>query len=199
MLEFDINHLNKSLAFTESFCVHNTNNYNIQHFEGQYFLNGVSIKPTISKPPKSSTSNDENNNFLSYLTLVLILWCTSATCTDRQHDFVKCLQHEFDNFSNLVYTPTPTNSSFLSILRSTIQNQRFATDATPTPQAIITPDHESQIPPLIRCATQTDLQIRTRSGGHDFEGLSYVAQVPFVIIDLINLSEITVDAAEKTA
>ncbi|XP_047952487.1 O-acetylstemmadenine oxidase-like [Salvia hispanica] len=31
------------------------------------------------------------------------------------------------------------------------------------------------------------------------EGLSYVSQVPFVIVDLINLSEVTVDVEEKTA
>ncbi|GAY33868.1 hypothetical protein CUMW_008430 [Citrus unshiu] len=44
-----------------------------------------------------------------------------------------------------------------------------------------------------------NLQIRVRSGGHDFEGLSYVCHVPFVVIDLLNLSEISVDAAEQTA
>ncbi|KAL0430927.1 UNVERIFIED_CONTAM: Berberine bridge enzyme-like 18 [Sesamum radiatum] len=43
------------------------------------------------------------------------------------------------------------------------------------------------------------MEIRTRSGGHDYEGLSYVSEVPFVIIDLINLSEVTVDAEQKTA
>ncbi|KAK6115472.1 hypothetical protein DH2020_007741 [Rehmannia glutinosa] len=43
------------------------------------------------------------------------------------------------------------------------------------------------------------MQIRTRSGGHDYEGLSYVSQVPFVILDLINFSEITIDAEHKTA
>ncbi|KAL0442401.1 UNVERIFIED_CONTAM: Berberine bridge enzyme-like 13 [Sesamum latifolium] len=43
------------------------------------------------------------------------------------------------------------------------------------------------------------MQIRTRSGGHDYEGLSYVSEVPFVIVDLINLSEVTVDAEQKTA
>ncbi|KAL1328294.1 hypothetical protein AAHE18_13G363300 [Arachis hypogaea] len=43
------------------------------------------------------------------------------------------------------------------------------------------------------------MQIRTRSGGHDYEGLSYVSEVPFVIIDLINLSEIHVDADNRTA
>ncbi|KAE7996034.1 hypothetical protein FH972_000783 [Carpinus fangiana] len=43
------------------------------------------------------------------------------------------------------------------------------------------------------------MQIRVRSGGHDFEGLSYVSDVPFVLIDLINLRSISVDAENSTA
>lgn len=37
-----------------------------------------------------------------------------------------------------------------------------------------------------------------RSGGHDFEGLSYVSQNSFVILDLINLRSITVDSQTDT-
>ncbi|KAL6992174.1 cinnamyl-alcohol dehydrogenase [Sarracenia purpurea var. burkii] len=43
------------------------------------------------------------------------------------------------------------------------------------------------------------MQIRVRSGGHDYEGLSYVSEVPFVVLDLINLRSITVDAENNTA
>ncbi|KAL2474828.1 FAD-binding Berberine family protein [Abeliophyllum distichum] len=43
------------------------------------------------------------------------------------------------------------------------------------------------------------MQIRVRSGGHDYEGLSYVSQVPFVILDLFNLCEISVDVEKKSA
>ncbi|CAL0324499.1 unnamed protein product [Lupinus luteus] len=45
------------------------------------------------------------------------------------------------------------------------------------------------------------MQIRTRSGGHDYEGLSYFSnsEVPFVIIDLINLREIEIDVEKSTA
>ncbi|KAL0305400.1 UNVERIFIED_CONTAM: Berberine bridge enzyme-like 18 [Sesamum radiatum] len=64
---------------------------------------------------------------------------------------------------------------------------------------IITPEYDYQIAPIIYCAKHNQLQIRTRSGGHDFEGRSYVSEVPFVIIDLLNFSEITVDAEQKTA
>ncbi|KAK6146023.1 hypothetical protein DH2020_019892 [Rehmannia glutinosa] len=43
------------------------------------------------------------------------------------------------------------------------------------------------------------MQIRTRSGGHDYEGLSYRSKVPYVVLDLVNLSEITIDVEQKTA
>uniref|UniRef100_A0A2N9G153 FAD-binding PCMH-type domain-containing protein n=1 Tax=Fagus sylvatica TaxID=28930 RepID=A0A2N9G153_FAGSY len=43
------------------------------------------------------------------------------------------------------------------------------------------------------------MQIRVRSGGHDYEGLSFVSDVPFVILDLINLRSISVDVANRSA
>ncbi|KAL2244589.1 cannabidiolic acid synthase-like [Sesamum indicum] len=141
----------------------------------------------------------------SVSTLLFILFVTfscswAASAHHHVDDFLKCLKQEFHNYtsiSSLVYTPT--NSSYSSVLRFSIHNLRFDSESIPKPLVIITPEHESQIPPLIYCAKQSHLQIRTRSGGHDFEGLSYVTQVPFVVIDFINLSEITIDAQQKTA
>lgn len=43
------------------------------------------------------------------------------------------------------------------------------------------------------------MQIRIRSGGHDLEGLSYTSEVPFIILDLVNLREINIDVEKKTA
>ena len=43
------------------------------------------------------------------------------------------------------------------------------------------------------------MQLRVLSGGHDYEGLSYVSEVPFVIVDLINLRSINVDVETSTA
>ncbi|KAK4440257.1 Berberine bridge enzyme-like 18 [Sesamum alatum] len=119
---------------------------------------------------------------------------------DNVDGFLECLKEEFDNYtsiSSLVYTPI--NSSFMSVLNFSIRNKRFMSDSTPKPLVIITPDKESQIPTIIYCAKKNDMRIRTRSGGHDFEGRSYVAEVPFVIIDLLKLSDVTVDAEQKTA
>ncbi|XP_047967147.1 tetrahydrocannabinolic acid synthase-like [Salvia hispanica] len=138
----------------------------------------------------------------SFFTITLILLLINVSCSKEvsTDDFLECLSHQFNNYSSISnHVYTQINSSFSSILLFSIQNLRFASDSTPKPQVIITPEHEFQIPPIIYCAKNKGLQIRTRSGGHDLEGLSYVSQVPFVIIDLIKLSEITIDVGEKTA
>ncbi|KAL0293996.1 UNVERIFIED_CONTAM: Cannabidiolic acid synthase [Sesamum calycinum] len=121
---------------------------------------------------------------------------SGASADGNVDGFLECLKEEFHNYnsiSSLVYTPI--NSSFLSVLNFSIRNMRFSLDSTPKPQVIITPKHEYQIPSIIYCAKENQLQIRTRSGGHDFEGRSYVTDVPFVICSIL----VTVDAEQKTA
>ncbi|KAG8368911.1 hypothetical protein BUALT_Bualt15G0095700 [Buddleja alternifolia] len=145
------------------------------------------------KTPSISTS-------LTFI-LFVIFSCSWVASAGKHENYLKCLSLELKNYngsiSNVIYTPK--NSSFASILRFSIQNLRFTSESTPKPLVIITPQHEPQIPPVIRCAKKNDMQVRTRSGGHDYEGLSYVSEVPFVILDLINFSEITVDADQKVA
>ncbi|XP_042028420.1 tetrahydrocannabinolic acid synthase-like [Salvia splendens] len=114
--------------------------------------------------------------------------------------FLECLSQECENYSsitNIIYTPS--NPSFETVLDSSIQNSRFASESTPKPQVTITPKNEAQISSVIRCAKKTGLEIRTRSGGHDMEGLSFVSKIPFVIVDLVNLSKVTIEVEEKTA
>ncbi|KAL9456452.1 hypothetical protein AB3S75_005639 [Citrus x aurantiifolia] len=128
---------------------------------------------------------------------------TSSVSGDH-HDvniFLDCLSLHSDkssSISKVIYTKN--NSSYSTVLNFTIQNFRFATANTPKPQVIIIPLHVSHIQATIKCSQKHGWQIRVRSGGHDFEGLSYVSDhIPFVIIDLIKLSEINVDAEEKSA
>ncbi|KAJ8557819.1 hypothetical protein K7X08_004585 [Anisodus acutangulus] len=58
---------------------------------------------------------------------------------------------------------------------------------------------ESEVQRVILCAKKTGMHIRIRSAGHDYEGLSYVSEVPFVIVDLINLRTINVNVNDKSA
>ncbi|KAF4376968.1 hypothetical protein F8388_022684 [Cannabis sativa] len=49
--------------------------------------------------------------------------------------------------------------------------------------------------------TNLKLYLRVRSGGHDYEGLSYVSQIetPFFLLELANLRKIDVDIKNKAA
>ncbi|CAA0823771.1 FAD-binding Berberine family protein [Striga hermonthica] len=135
-----------------------------------------------------------------FILLAIISSCSlsAAADNDDHEDFLECLSKRYHNsISNVTYTRN--NSSYTSILRFSIHNLRFTSQSTPRPQVIITPEHESQVPPVVHCARENDMELRIRSGGHDYEGLSYVSQASFVILDLINFSEITVDPEAKTA
>ncbi|KAI3455907.1 hypothetical protein Pfo_012570 [Paulownia fortunei] len=137
----------------------------------------------------------------SLFVFLVILSCSWLAQSHGHNDFLQCLsphlQTNNTEISNIVYTPN--NSSYLSILQSSIRSPRFTSASTPRPQVIVTPVQESQIQAIVLCAKKNRMQIRTRSGGHDYEGLSYTSQVPFVVLDLMNLSEITIDVEQKTA
>ncbi|XP_038895570.1 berberine bridge enzyme-like 8 [Benincasa hispida] len=136
------------------------------------------------------------------LSLVVILLSSSApwvasNSSEKHENFLECLFHHSPNISKVIYTPF--NSSYSSILNFTLRNLRFSTPNTPKPLLIITPSHISHIQVAVICSKSYGLQIRTRSGGHDFEGLSYVAYLPFIIVDLINLSSIQIEIETNTA
>ncbi|GMH01432.1 hypothetical protein Nepgr_003271 [Nepenthes gracilis] len=94
---------------------------------------------------------------------------------------------------------TKNNSSYSFILESYIHNLRFNTSTTPKPLLIVTALHESHIKASIVCAQMHGLEMKIRSGGHDYEGLSYVAHVPFFILDMFNLRSIDINIEEETA
>ncbi|TYG43014.1 hypothetical protein ES288_D12G302600v1 [Gossypium darwinii] len=135
------------------------------------------------------------------LILLSLSWRISASAQPAE-EFLRCLSLRFHNSSSiakLVYTYH--NSSYSSVLKSSAQNFRFTTPSTPTPLAIVTPFHASHIQATVYCCRKHGLQVRTRSGGHDFEGLSYTTayKVPFVVIDLVNLRSVQVNVEKATA
>ncbi|XP_074359764.1 berberine bridge enzyme-like 8 [Apium graveolens] len=113
-------------------------------------------------------------------------------------DFVQCLiRSSSSSISKVIYTSK--NSTYTSVLKFSINNLRFDTPSTPKPIVIVKPEDASQIQTVIYCCKKHDIQMRIRGGGHDYEGLSYVAQVPFVLLDMINLRFISVDPVKATA
>ncbi|CAH9109940.1 unnamed protein product [Cuscuta epithymum] len=149
-----------------------------------------------------------NTFFRVIISLLLILWLSShkTSASNPLEEFQHCLlcassesQSPVTNH-DIIYTAA--NSSFLSILQSSIKNTRFNTSNTPKPLIIATPREEFEVQYIINCAKELGLRVRVRSGGHDYEGLSYTTRSnndPFLVIDLINFKNITIDVFRKTA
>ncbi|KAF5740499.1 FAD-binding domain-containing family protein [Tripterygium wilfordii] len=106
-------------------------------------------------------------------------------------NFLQCLTTQSNSISNAIYIQT--NPSFESVLTSYIRNKRFTAPSTPKPLAIITALEEHHVQSTVVCAKTHLLQLRIRSGGHDYEGLSYRSDVPFIILDMFNLRSIDID------
>ncbi|GMI71834.1 hypothetical protein like AT5G44400 [Hibiscus trionum] len=144
--------------------------------------------------------------FLHPIFLIFVLsfsWPITSSANTHQ-DFLRCLSsslssNDSSSISRLVFTQTSSNYS--SVLESRIHNSRFITPTSPRPLVIVTPLHVSHVQATIRCSKRHGLQLRTRSGGHDFEGVSYVSEseAPFVIVDLANLRAIDVDVENEVA
>ncbi|KAK3002836.1 hypothetical protein RJ639_018999 [Escallonia herrerae] len=149
--------------------------------------------------PEFGLPTNLNPMGLSFV-LVLLFSSSWAASAQNHEDFLQCLSLHSQNstsISQVIYTPN--NSSYLPILQFSIQNLRFTSSGTPKPTVIVTPLHESQISTVIKCSRTHGMQIRVRSGGHDYEGLSYVSELPFFILDMINFKSITVDTETRTA
>ncbi|KAI3689064.1 hypothetical protein L2E82_47012 [Cichorium intybus] len=137
---------------------------------------------------------------LSFYVFLLVLtlsfsdsWATlpSLNLTLGSEDFISCIQSNSANvnsISQLIFTPV--HASFLPIWQVAVQNTRFLKPSTPKPSVIVTPVDETLIQTTLYCAKKYDYEIRIRSGGHDFEGLSYTSDVPFVMLDFSNMRSI---------
>ena len=141
------------------------------------------------------------NSSLLPLLFLLLLSFSWLTLAHPHEDFLQCLSFHFQDstaISKLIYTPR--SPSYSSVLQFSVQNNRFNTTSDPKPAVIFTPTNVSHVQAAIYCSRKQNLHIRIRSGGHDYEGLSYVSySLPFVIVDLINLRKVAVDARHKTA
>ena len=135
-------------------------------------------------------------NALFILSSFSVLWVVALA--HKHEHFLQCLSIHSRDISKLIYTPI--NSSYSSLLSSYVLNPRVFTPATPNPHVIIKPSHLSHIQAAVVCSKSHGFQIRTRSSGHDAEGLSYISHhLPFIVVDLKNLNSIAVDIENNTA
>ena len=131
----------------------------------------------------------------------IFILSVSSSCSDSFYEkFIQCLSLNSPPLipvSTIVYSPS--NSSYLSILESNVKNLRFSSPTTSKPLIIVTPLIDSHAQATVICCRQLGLQVRIRSGGHDYEGLSYTAGLPFVLLDLQFLRSIDVDIEDNSA
>ncbi|XP_021903025.1 berberine bridge enzyme-like 26 [Carica papaya] len=133
---------------------------------------------------------------VSLLFLILISLHFSTPSLAYYNGFMQCFDSHLKSSSNIIFTRN--DPQYSSVLKSSIRNLRFL-NSTLKPELIITPTHESHIQAAILCAKKQSLQVRIRSGGHDYEGSSYLSHLPFMIIDLVNLRSINVDVENECA
>ncbi|BAT87703.1 Berberine bridge enzyme-like 21 [Vigna angularis] len=138
---------------------------------------------------------------VAFLLLVVFTLSSAQTPDSSIYDsFLSCLTQRTNSstqLSNIVFAQT--NPSFPTVLQNYIRNARFNTSQTRKPLLIVTPLRESHVQGAVICAKSVKVQLKIRSGGHDYEGISYISDEPFIILDLFNLRAITVDIKNEVA
>ncbi|KFK28112.1 hypothetical protein AALP_AA8G474200 [Arabis alpina] len=136
------------------------------------------------------------------LCLVLLFTVLEAAITKpNSANFIECLLYRTSQenpITDAIFTAENT-TTFLSSYLSYTKNKRYSTPNYKKLLAIVAAKHVSHVQATVVCAKSNGIQLRTRSGGHDLEGLSYRSSVPFVILDMYNLRSITVDVSNKKA
>ncbi|XP_058075654.1 reticuline oxidase-like [Magnolia sinica] len=128
------------------------------------------------------------NKIILLFALASLLTCA---CSEQ---LLSCLSS--DGVTNFSTYDAPR---YLHLLDHSIQNLRYAIPSINKPYAVILPESTQQVVTAIQCSRAGLWDIRLRSGGHSFEGLSSVSDMPFVIIDMMNLNHVTVDLESETA
>ncbi|CAA0823768.1 FAD-binding Berberine family protein [Striga hermonthica] len=130
-------------------------------------------------------------------------WASSSPNNAPPHEaFVWCLQTRSDPSNPILPNLyTRTNSSYQPVLEAYIRNLRFNESTTPKPRLILTATHVSHIQSAVVCAKSNGLEMRIRSGGHDYEGISYRStnNPNFFVLDMFNLRSVNVNTDDESA
>ncbi|KAL0699212.1 hypothetical protein Bca4012_055334 [Brassica carinata] len=132
--------------------------------------------------------------FVFFLLFLTLPFCSlSQSSNPVYNSFLKCFSDKTKT-SQAQNVFSQSNSSYSSVLRAYIRNARFNTSTTPKPTLIITPRSDKHVSAAVLCAKPLNFVFKIRSGGHDYDGLSYVADRPFFVLDLSNLRKTFIES-----
>ncbi|XP_047093148.1 berberine bridge enzyme-like Cyn d 4 [Lolium rigidum] len=135
---------------------------------------------------------------IAFLVSCVSCYLISVPSLASSDEFLQCLREKIP--SELVYAQSSSN--FTDVLVSSIKNPKFFTNATVKPVCIVTPSDASHVQAAVLCGRKLNVRLRVRSGGHDYEGLSYRSACPyevFGVVDLAKLRAVSVNQSESTA
>ncbi|WCJ24354.1 FAD-binding Berberine family protein [Euphorbia peplus] len=141
-----------------------------------------------------------NINLFSSVVFGLSTVSTASSDNAVYTALIQCLQkntNPLEKISDIVFANT--NPSYSSVLRAYIRNSRMNTTKTPKPVIIITPKQISHVQAAVICTKKVGFQLKIRSGGHDYEGISYVSDKPFFVLDMFNLRSVKVEIPTQSA
>ncbi|KAI4297157.1 hypothetical protein L6164_037058 [Bauhinia variegata] len=149
-------------------------------------------------------------SLLCLLLLSLLLLSLLRESSDSTwKPFEDCLLKHQDPKFPLIYFRNLTSHRdppFSSVLNAYVRNLRFNSSTALKPSIIITARHESHVKAAVICGATNKIQMKIRSGGHDYEGSSYRVDnnytnpnVQFFILDMFNLRDIEINLTAKTA
>lgn len=157
------------------------------------------------------------SNYVALLSLrfllLIAICCLVVPClcseTKNLDKITSCfIGHNISNFT--LYSSSSNVSAYFDLLNFSLQNLRFSDISFSKPSAIIIPKSKEEISSIVLCCRKWYFDIRIRSGGHSYEGISSssaytssnnktVISAPFVVIDMMSLDKISVDLKSETA
>ncbi|XP_013671119.2 berberine bridge enzyme-like 22 [Brassica napus] len=134
------------------------------------------------------------------LCLFIFILAKHVSSVPTKEQFQSCLSTISKTPNNLT-KHTSDSRLYTASLETSSPSSNFLNLNFTSLKPILTlkPKSETEIKKAILCSKKLGVQVRTLSGGHDYEGLSYLSLTPFIIIDLVNLRSITINLTEETA
>lgn len=143
------------------------------------------------------------NTTLSFSTILLLLlselvFLDAGIQLPTPESLFKICFSDAINYSadDVVYTPD--TEGYTDILLSSVNNNVFINSSS-KPLILVVPTNESHVQTTVVCGKRIGIRLRIRSGGHDYEGLSYRSALkyggpPFILLDLNRLRSVSVDS-----